>query len=173
MATPKRSRKAEADALMSALLRDKGRTRIPQLADIAAAFIDELGGPGEFSRQLVAEFQGAAVGSMQRIKIIDIVMRGLKTTDERPDVTKLSEADLRRLLEIQHGAYEELAADEPAGPTAGPAEPGPAAPAPEAGGQEARHPPAAAADPGLPPGPPGLNFDFFFGPGFPPPPVGD
>ena len=105
MAKAKKGR-VDSSKVLDALLKNKGRVRIPEIADLAGVIITRLGGIEAFAEQLVTEFENAPVGSLQRTKLLELVMRGLKRDDEKIDVEALDDAELQKLFAAQVAEFQ-------------------------------------------------------------------
>ena len=116
---PRKKPQSVAD-IYDKIVEDQERLPTPQLADIAAAFIHEMGGPGAIAKHLVLEFNAGKVGSLQRARLLDRILQGLKKDDSLPPVTQLDDRRLKELLnrtlkEYVDGESAEPAAELPAG----------------------------------------------------------
>lgn len=140
-------KKVVADAL-------KGMVRLPDRLKISACFVQLSGGEMEFSRLLYENFKDAPPGSLARIRIMDLVLKGLEDVGQRDagDMADLSEEDLyNRVKEIVGEIGDEEEGDLSGSDSGGPAAAGPAGPVVAAGGLGDESPPAGAtADPGSP-----------------------
>lgn len=126
-----------------------GEIRQPDLAKLVTHFFHQAGGEREVAKMLYREFVDAQEGSIVRQRILDMVLRALKFTNEQDppedDLGILSDADLDRELneivgELSDGSEATNPAPAPA-TTAGLAE----APAPGTPGPDR---PAAGSTPG-------------------------
>lgn len=80
----------------------KGELRQPKLREVGAHFVDIAGGPREMAKLLWQEYQKAAAGSLNRSRILQIVLQMMKDGDDGAgagDLTNMTEEDLRRELE--------------------------------------------------------------------------
>ncbi len=110
-------KKESPTVLLGKLLPKAKRARIPQLRDIAAEFINSMGGTQSFAAQMVTEWQNSPPGSMQRTRIADLIFKGLRQFDgEDKELSTLDTAEVERIV------LEKL--EELAGGPAGEATPG-------------------------------------------------
>lgn len=84
------------------------RLPIPHMADIAAAFIDEMGGPSQLGKLMAVEFTAAKAGSLPRAKMLEIIFRALRQESQLPPVENMDGATLRRLLITSLQDYEKM-----------------------------------------------------------------
>lgn len=96
---PKASPESAAELLQKLLAKDK-RLQVPQLADLAAAFVVEMGGPAALAASLYKDYVEAPEGSQMRVKIMELVLKGLAqgNVEQAADVEDLTDDDLRRYL---------------------------------------------------------------------------
>lgn len=80
----------------------KGGLKEPQLAEIAAFFFEAAGGTRQVAKLLHDEFLAGHPGSMVRQRILDLVLRATKFSNEKSkgadDLGILNEADLEANL---------------------------------------------------------------------------
>jgi hypothetical protein len=82
----------------------RGRLKDPQLAEVAAHFFAQAGGPREVAKMLFLEFTKAKEGSVVRQRILDMILRVTRFANEknapRDDMGMLSEEDLASEFEL-------------------------------------------------------------------------
>lgn len=80
-----------------------GGMRAPDMAEFVAHFIEISGGPRVFAKLMFDEFRNAKEGSLARIRVMDLVLHGMKFANQMQppiqDVAEMSEADLTRELQ--------------------------------------------------------------------------
>jgi len=129
--------KPKVSDLYDKLMEQQDRLPIPKLSDVAAAAIHEIGGVGELAKMVVVEITNAKVGSMQKARLLEMLMKGLRTDDQLPPVGQLDDKRLKAMLTRAVQEFTEIegassdAAIEHAGPGAEEAQGG------EAEGKEA------------------------------------
>lgn len=125
-----------------------GRLKDPQLAEVAAHFFAQAGGPRQVAKMLYHEFRKAKQGSVVRQRILDMILRVTRFANEkngpRDDMGMLSEGDLEREFKAAMAELPEEVFDAAAESTAAVPGPGPAIHDPEATAA------ASAPDPGRP-----------------------
>lgn len=134
----------------------RGRLKDPQLAEVAAHFFAQVGGPRQVAKMLVGEFQTAKQGSVVRQRILDMILRVTRFANEknapRDDLGMLSEEDLARefkaaMADLPEEVFDAASPETAAGvPGPGPAVHDPAATAADAPPDTGRPDPSDDAD---------------------------
>jgi len=122
----KRGPRSAGDKLLDKLAVEKlGKAPLPKMAEIAAEFVQLAGGPKLFAKKLWGDYIGAAEGSLVRQRIMESIVRSLKSNEDAAseDLDDLTDADMARVLEDtvrRLGATTDAAAsDQPNGVPAG------------------------------------------------------
>lgn len=75
----------------------------PRMEDVVAHFFHAVGGPRAFASILEEEFRSAKPGSLIRSRVLDMVLRSLKFSNERApnlgDLSLMGDEDLARTAE--------------------------------------------------------------------------
>ncbi len=83
----------------------------PRMEDVVAHFFHAVGGPRAFARVLHEEFMSAKPGSLIRSRVLDMVLRSLKFSNERApnlgDLSLMGDEDLARAAEEIMGRMSE------------------------------------------------------------------
>lgn len=101
MAKSAKQRLAEKELadFLKRVVEDENAQSLPQIADVCAAVIVRWGGAEGLAGKLIEDYEAAPAGSQQRVRLLELIMNSVRKSDELPDLTKLENCDLERVLE--------------------------------------------------------------------------